>query len=411
MLPKKLKIVFSILFVLLLLVVCMIAGVYVGYNYVLSQEERFSTLQAGIDDGSFKVDMNTEGAIPFVIRNGDMTSDIADSLHELGLIDNTFMFSLLSKVNGFDGAYQAGTHYLLPGLDYDEIMFLLTQKSESVTVTFPEGLTYEEIKIRLHEAGLTFSDAEMDECMDSPNLFTDYRFVSQISLTEGRDHVLSGYLFPDTYEFDINASPETILSTMLNNTDNKLYDEYYERAAALNMSMDQIMTLASIIQSESSSLTDMMYVSSVFRNRMNSDDESLHYLGSDATINFIRRMNGLDPTLNITANDLALDSPYNTYTHQGLPPGPICMPGVDAIQAALYPEPNSNYMYFCSDGLGGTLFAVTLSEHENNVATYEANVAAAAAAAAEGQTLVTEETAETEETDLATYNPDTGTTG
>jgi UPF0755 protein len=314
-------------------------------------------------------------------------------------------------VNGFDGAYQAGTHYLPPGLDYDEIMFLLTQKSESVTVTFPEGLTYEEIKIRLHEAGLTFSDAEMDECMDSPNLFTDYRFVSQISLTEGRDHVLSGYLFPDTYEFDINASPETILSTMLNNTDNKLYDEYYERAAALNMSMDQIMTLASIIQSESSSLTDMMYVSSVFRNRMNSDDESLRYLGSDATINFIRRMNGLDPTLNITADDLALDSPYNTYTHQGLPPGPICMPGVDAIQAALYPEPNSNYMYFCSDGLGGTLFAVTLSEHENNVAIYEANVAAAAAAAAEGQTLVTEETAETEETDLATYNPDTGTTG
>ncbi|MBP3265884.1 MAG: endolytic transglycosylase MltG [Clostridiales bacterium] len=397
MLPKKLKFVVHILIILLLLVSFAIMGVYVGYNYVITQEERFTALEASIEDGSFKVDMNTEGAIPFVIRTGDMTSDIADQLFELGLIDNTFMFSLLSKVNGFDGAYQAGTHYLLQGLDYDEIMFLLTQRSVSVTVTFPEGITYEEMKVKLHEAGLTFSDEEMDECMDSPNLFTDYRFVSQIELVEGRDHVLSGYLFPDTYEFDVNASAETIISTMLNNTENKLYDEYYERAESLGMSMDQIMTLASIIQAESSNMTDMMYISSVFRNRMNSSDESMHYLGSDATVNFIRRMNGLDPDLFLTADDISLDSPYNTYMYQGLPPGPICMPGQDAIQAALYPEPNSNYMYFCADGYGGTLFAVTLAEHENNVATFQANWEArqaeeAAQAAAEAAGVDTSET-------------------
>ena len=395
MLSKKLKIVFNILVVLLLVVAFAILGVYVGYNYVISQEERFNALEQGLEDGTFVVDNNTEGAIPFVINTGDMTSDIADKLYELELIDNTFMFSLLSKVNGFDGAYQAGTHYLIAGLDYDEIMFLLTQKSYSVTVTFPEGITYEEMKIRLHEAGLTFSDEEMDECMDSPNLFTDYSFVSQIALTEGRDHVLSGYLFPDTYEFDVNASARTIISTMLNNTEKKLLDEYYERAAALGMSMDQIITLASIIQAESSNMTDMMYISSVFRNRMNSDDESMHYLGSDATINFIRRMNGLDPDIILTADDLSLDSPYNTYIYQGLPPGPICMPGTDAIQAALYPEPNSNYMYFCADGNGGTLFAVTLSEHENNVAIFqanwEANQAALAAASQETQETTSEE--------------------
>ena len=394
MLPKKLKFVVHILIILLLLVSFAIMGVYVGYNYVITQEERFTALEASIEDGSFKVDMNTEGAIPFVIRTGDMTSDIADQLFELGLIDNTFMFSLLSKVNGFDGAYQAGTHYLLQGLDYDEIMFLLTQRSVSVTVTFPEGITYEEMKVKLHEAGLTFSDEEMDECMDSPNLFTDYRFVSQIELVEGRDHVLSGYLFPDTYEFDVNASAETIISTMLNNTENKLYDEYYERAESLGMSMDQIMTLASIIQAESSNMTDMMYISSVFRNRMNSSDESMHYLGSDATVNFIRRMNGLDPDLFLTADDISLDSPYNTYMYQGLPPGPICMPGQDAIQAALYPEPNSNYMYFCADGYGGTLFAVTLAEHENNIATFQANWEARQAeeAAAEAAGVDTSET-------------------
>ncbi len=376
MLPRKLKTVIRILVILLLLASFAIIGVYVGYNYVLSQEERFNALEQGIEDGTFKVDMNTEGAIPFVIRNGDMTSDIANNLYDLGLIENTFMFSLLSKVNGFDGAYIAGTHYLLDGLDYDEIMFLLTQQAESVYVTFPEGITYQEIKTRLHEAGLTFSDEELDACMDSPDLFTDYTFVSQIALVDGRDYVLSGYLFPDTYEFDINATPQRIISTMLNNTEAKLYDEYYQRASALGMSMDQVITLASLIQSESSNISDMMYISSVFHNRLNSGDVSLHYLSSDASINYWRVANGLDPELDLSSEDLAADTPYNTYTHEGLPPGPICMPGIDAIQAALYPEPNSNYLYFCADGNGGTLFAVTLADHERNYEIYLANTAA-----------------------------------
>ena len=146
--------------------------------------------------------------------------------------------------------------------------------------------------------------------------------------------------------------------------------------------MNKIKKIAQFIQAESSNMTDMMYISSVFRNRMNSADESMHYLGSDATINFIRRMNGLDPDIILTADDMSLDSPYNTYMYQGLPPGPICMPGQDAIQAALYPEPNSNYLYFCADGNGGTLFAVTLAEHENNVAIFQANYQAALEAAA-----------------------------
>ena len=206
--------------------------------------------------------------------------------------------------------------------------------------------------------------------MDSPNLFVDYRFVSQINLTEDRDHVLSGYLFPDTYEFDINASPETIINTFLNNTNAKLYDEYYERAEAIGMSLDEVITLASLIQTETSRATDMMYISAVFHNRLASEDESLHYLGSNATLNYIRQMNGLEPRMVNTDEDLNMDSPYNTYMYPGLPPGPICMPGLDAIQAALYPEPNCNYFYFCATGDGGTVYAVTLSEHEANVAMY-----------------------------------------
>ena len=370
MFSKKLRVAVRILIVVVLLFAFVVMGVFFGYNYVLAQDKRFETLEQEIEAGTFKIDKDTEGAVPLLIKTGDLTSDIAASLYEQGLIDNTFVFSLMSKINGFDGAYIAGTHYLVPGLTYDEIMYLLTQKAESVVITFPEGITYEQIKAKLHEAGLEFSDEELDECMDSPNLFVDYDFVSLINLTEERDHVLSGYLFPDTYEFDINATPRQIVTTFLNNTNAKLYDEYYERADAIGMSLDEVITFASLIQFETNRAVDMMYVSAVFHNRLNSEDESFHYLGSDASINYLREMNGLAPRLVLTSEDLAIDSPYNTFMYPGLPPGPICMPGLDAIQAALYPEPNCNFYYFCATGDGGTAYAVTLSEHEANVERY-----------------------------------------
>lgn len=372
MFSRRIKVAFRILLVLVLLIAFGVIGVYFGYNYVLSQEVRLDALKADIASGDFKIDEDTEGAVPIVIENGDMTSDIADKLYEQGLIDNTLVFSLMSKVNGFDGTYLAGTHYLTPGLNYDEIMYVLSMEPESVVVVFPEGITYEEIKRRLHDAGLTFSDEEFDQCMDSPNLFTDYDFVAMLNLSEERDHVLSGYLFPDTYEFDVNASPYSIINTFLANTNAKLYDEYYTRAEALGMTLDEVITLASIIQTETDNALDMMYVSAVFHNRLKSDDESMRYLGSDATINFIREMHGLNRHLVLTESDLAQDSPYNTYTHQGLPPGPICMPGLDAIQAALYPEPNCNYHYFCATGDGGTAYAVTYEEHLANIEMYQA---------------------------------------
>lgn len=369
---ERVKIALRLLVALVVLIFFGILGVYLGYNYVLSQEERFESLQASIDDGSFVVDKDTEGSITFVINQGDMTDDIADQLFEDGLIDNTLVFTLMSKVNGFDGAYVAGTHYLVPGLSYDELMYMLTLDPATVTVTIPEGYTYTEIKQALHDAGLTFSDEEMDECMDSPNLYTDYQFVSQIVPNDERDFILAGYLFPDTYQFDVNADAETIVNTFLVNTNTKLYDEYYERAAELGMTMDQVITLASLIQNETDTVSDMMYISAVFHNRLNSDDASLRCLCSDASINYLREMNGLESHLVLTTEDLAMDSGYNTYTHEGLTPGPICMPGLDAIQAALYPEPNCNYYYFCADGEGGTVFAVTAEEQDANVAQYMA---------------------------------------
>ena len=374
MLSNKVRVALRILIVLVLLFGFAVSGVYVGYNYVISQDQRFNTLKQDIKEGKYDIKADTEGAVTVVIKNGDSTSDVADKLYEKGLITNKGLFSIISKLNGFDGAYVAGTHYLLKGFTYDELMYFLTLEPDAVKVTIPEGSTYYEIKKILHDAGLSFDDAEFDKCMNSPNLFVDYEFVSQIEIKEGRDFILSGYLYPDTYYFDVNASPESIIRRFLNNMQNNLYDEYYARAKKLGMTMDEVITMASVIQMETGKPADMMLVSAVFHNRLKNKDESMQYLGSSATINYLIEMRGGKVSLLHSDDELGIDSPYNTYTNKGLPPGPICMPGSDAIAAALYPEPNCNYLYFCATGIeGGTAFATNLKDHQKNVEKYKDN--------------------------------------
>ena len=373
MFSRKVSIALKVLIALTALILCGLMGVFLGYNYVTSQNARFKELERSIDSGELVINQDTPGAVMVVIRTGDTTGDIADKLKEAGLIKNTLTFSIMSKFNGFDGGYLAGTHFLTPDLTYDEMMYLLCQEPEVVRITFQEGITYTEVKVKLKEAGLSFSEQRLDECMNSPDLFVNYPFVSSIATNDNRDFILSGYLFPDTYDFDMNASEEEIISTFLRNMNVKLYDEFFTRAERLGMTMDQVITLASLIQKETTNKTDMLYVSAVFHNRLNSEDPAMNYLGSDASINFLRAQNGLSPVWAATDSDLQLDSPYNTYKYPGLPPGPICMPSLDAIQAALYPEPNCNYMYFCAKGDGRTAFAVTKEEHDANVEKYREN--------------------------------------
>ena len=163
MLSNKVRVALRIMLVLTLLFGFAIAGVYVGYNYVISQDKRFSSLKSDIEAGKYsEIKADTQGAVTVVIKSGDSTSDIADQLFEKGLITNKFLFSIISKLNGFDGAYVAGTHYLLKGFSYDELMYFLTLEPATVKITIPEGTTYYEIKKILHEAGLTFDDAEME---------------------------------------------------------------------------------------------------------------------------------------------------------------------------------------------------------------------------------------------------------
>jgi len=393
MFSNKLKRMVGLLVVLLLVILVGITGIFLGYNYVTSQGNRFKALEKSLADGSLVINKDTPGAVMLVVGDGDDTSAIAEKLKDSGLISNTLVFTLMSKFNGFDGGYLAGTHFLTSDLSYDEIMYMLCQQPEVITITFPEGITYAQLKQKLLDNGLEFDPAKLDQCMNSPNLFVDYEFVSKIQAVEGRDFILAGYLFPDTYNFDMNASEEEIVDTFLRNTESMLYDDFYARAEKIGMTMDQVITLASIIQSESGNASDMLSISAVFNNRLKSEDPSLQKLESCATINYLREQEGLPKVWAASSSDQLLDSPYNTYMHAGLPPGPICMPGKDAITAALYPS-SENFLYFCAtgDGKGGTAFAVTLEEQAANVALYSPNW--------------TDTPASTAETTVASVSPD-----
>jgi len=168
----------------------------------------------------------------------------------------------------------------------------------------------------------------------------------------------------------MNTDEETIIRTFLNNAGKKLQDKYFDQAQAQGISLDEAITLASIIQIETSLNEEMRTISEVFWNRLDREMP----LGTDATINYMRKEAGLETKLWLSQADIdAITGPYNTYTNQGLPPGPICSPGDLAIKAALWPA-SHDYLYFVSKGdeTGSSDFSYTLDEHNAKVAKYQA---------------------------------------
>lgn len=162
---------------------------------------------------------------------------------------------------------------------------MLSLNPETIRITFREGLTYEEMKVHLKKSGINFDEPKMDRLVNNPNEFLNYDFVTSIPVGDEREYPLQGYLFPDTYHFDMNTNEKTIVDRMLLNCENKLSDELYERAESIGMSMDEVIILASIIQMESAVPGEMYKVSRVFHNRLD-DGERLQ---SCATVNYIRK--------------------------------------------------------------------------------------------------------------------------
>lgn len=314
----------------------------------------------GLDDLTKEdIVIPTGSAITVEIPMGSNTSQIADILYEKGVITNTKIFGIISKLNGFDGRYMAGTHYVSKNLDFNSLMVILTGKPESVQIMLREGLTYKQMVSEFVKKGIVTED-ELNRAMKYEKY--DYDFVKQIKNLNNREYMLEGYLFPDTYEFGMGADAKTVINVMLTNFNNKIKPEYYTRAKELGMTMDKIITLASIIERETNSERDMPIVSAVFHKRLK--DPKFKKLESCATIQYIYLNQTGQTKPVITYDDTRMDNPYNTYLHEGLPPGPICNPGEKAILAALYPDEETNYAFFLAPGDGTTIFSKTYAEHQ-----------------------------------------------
>ncbi len=327
-----------------------------SYDYVMDSYN---------EPGSEEVAVNPAESVEFQIPKGANTSEIAELLKEKGFISNINLYKLLSKINGYDGRYQSGIHLISEALDYDELMRVLTTKPESKKVTIPEGKTFLQIVDILYNNKVISSKENFIKIANTKTF--DYAFLKDLP---ARDNKLEGYLFPDTYQFEMNAPEEEIIAMMLDNFNNKFKDVYNERIAQIDgMTRDKIITLASIIEREAKTSSDRDIISGVFYNRMNSKDKTLRKLQSCATIQYILLKTTGSVKERLYDKDLQLDDPYNTYLYEGLPPGPICCPGEDAIKAALYPETNK-YLYFVAKGDGTHQFSATYKEHQAAITKY-----------------------------------------
>lgn len=325
------------------------------------------------------VDINDATPIEVVIPKSSSASTIARILYnargedEEGLIPNTAVFKVYVDFVGKANKMQAGTYILSRNMTLKQIVDIICEGNppkSTVKFTIPEGYTIADIARVLIEKGLIESEKELFDVCVSGASFETFAFISNIAENGGnRRFVLEGYLFPDTYEAFVDSSVDSIIIRMLNRFNEIYSDEYAARAGELGMTMDQVITLASLIEREAQVDSDFAKVSAVFHNRLKSDMP----LQSCASLSYVLNVK----KYTFTESELATESPYNTYLNRGLPVGPISNPGKAAIEAALYPNEeflSEQYLYFCNGNLKESaelVFAKTYEEHQANVMQYQ----------------------------------------
>ena len=227
-----------------------------------------------------------------------------------------------------------------------------TEDSLTATVTFPEGYTVTQIAEKLEENKVCSAEDFID-AVNNPS----EEILSKLSITNTSERIftLEGYVFPDTYEFYKGENPQSVLGRFIDNFNYKITDTDKARAAELGYTMDEIVTIASIIQKEAGRDDQDYKVSSVLHNRLNSGTK----IECDVTINYLETY--CAPYLDGGITETHKDN-YNTYRCAALPKGPICNPGYNCIQAALYPE-QTDYLFFVTDADMNYYYAVTWEEH------------------------------------------------
>lgn len=299
-----------------------------------------------------------------VVEEGDTTNKLIGKFDRAGLIKHSTVCKLFiattSGIRNDNEKYLKGEFTLTPDMGIEKMLSTCTatQKRDTVEITFPEGFTVEQIAEKLEESKV----CSKSDFLKATNVATyNYDFVKDIANGDQRYHLLEGYMYPDTYEFYVGEDASSVVSKLLGNFHDKWSDSYASRARELNMSMDDVITLASIVQKEDSNPDNMAVIASVFYNRLNSS--AYPSLQSDATNYYVNTY--IKP--GASAGDYNLyRNRYSTYVCKGLPVGPICSPGDDAIKAVLWPA-STNYYFFAHDDEGNLYAARTATEQNQNV--------------------------------------------
>lgn len=283
------------------------------------------------------------------ITEGESLGDVTAELKEKGLVKYGYLFQLFASFTHKAEKITAGSYELSTVMDYSALLNNISSSSayrETVTVTIPEGYTVEEIFKLMENKGVCSYNDLLKVAQEET---FDFDFLKDVKTT--KEKRLEGYLFPDTYEFYKGADAKNVINTMLKNFDERFDSKMEAEMQLLGYSKNDIIIMASIIEKETDG-GDQRNIASVLQNRLkNTWATPKGYLQVDSTIQYLLK----ERKKKLTDKDLEIDSPYNTYKNPGLPIGPICNPGLTAIQAAL--EPNkTNYYYFMLGKDGTTHF-------------------------------------------------------
>jgi len=231
----------------------------------------------------------------------------------------------------------------------------------SVKITIPEGLTLKEIEGKLKTSKL-WGEEKLDQIR-----LSDFKEQLPINFLENvpENASLEGYLFPDTYLFDLDNSSDQIINKFLDNFIHQIPAEYLEEAKKQKKDFYQILIMASLLEKEVPDQNERYIASGILWKRISSD----MYLQVDAAVCY-GLTGDLSTCSHLKYSDLKFDSPYNTYLHKGLPQGPICNPGLEAIKAALYPEKSPYWFYLSDPETRKTIFSKDLAEHNKAILKY-----------------------------------------
>lgn len=342
------------------------AIVYIIFVIVVSVFAALAIIFVGNDVFAF---VKSDEVVEITIPEYATLDQVTDILYKNDIIKYPQIFKLYAVVKEDDGEFLAGDYSVSPMMNYDSLLSEFKEKIvyAVVDITIPEGYTTDEIiDLFVDGYGIGTREGFVDVIQ---NYDFNYWFIDELEENgrlENRVYRLDGYLFPDTYQFYTSSSEVTVINKLLKRFSQIFTKEYRNQCAEFGYSVDEMITLASMIEKEAASPSEFFMVSSVFHNRLN-NPWNFPKLESDATVLYILRHESGEK-VTITAGDLNYDTPYNTYLYDGLPPGPIANPSASAMLAALSPQ-TTNYYYFVANK-GTTYFSTTKAEHDAYIAQF-----------------------------------------